>query len=390
MARSTSRLVAGLDRRLEPGQRRGGAARARLAVGLGLEARPAGERAGEVAGVEIGQEAAVQVAALAHRAGVLLGDRPADVVVAAHVGQPARAARDRRHRAQRMRHERHAPRGQRAPQQDHEHVVVGEVALLALVAADAEVGDELARRDDRLGLERQRRARRSAAARGRPARSGGPRAGSGSPSPALPEERHGVQAHDVDADGRQRQHDLRHRDEDLGVGVVEVPLVGVERRPHPAPQLGLPGEVAGGVVGKDLRQRRLVGVRHSAILEGPVEGELALVAGQRGLRPGVLARGVVDDDVDAQRHALGAQTGGQAAQVVHRPERGLDGAVVGDRVAAVVRRGPRAQERHEMQIGDAQLAQVGQALAHALQRPGEAVDVGDVADGVLAVQPVRA
>ena len=84
-----------------------------------------------------------------------------------------------------------------------------------------------------------------------------------------------------------------------------------------------------------------------------------------------------------------AQVGGQRAQVVHRAQRRLDRAVVDDRVAAVVGLRARVQQRHQVQVGDAELAQVAEALAHAVQRPGEAVDVGDVADGLLALQPVR-
>ena len=67
---------------------------------------------------------------------------------------------------------------------------------------------------------------------------------------------------------------------------------------------------------------------------------------------------------------------------------GLDPPVVGDRVAAVVGLRPRPQQRHQVQVADAELAQVRQPLAHARQRPGEAVDVGDVADGLLPLQPV--
>ena len=92
---------------------------------------------------------------------------------------------------------------------------------------------------------------------------------------------------------------------------------------------------------------------------------MPLVAGERGLRPRVLARGVVEDDVDAQRHPGCAQVGGERAQVVDRAERGLDGAVVDDRVAAVVGLRPRVQQRHQVQVADAELAQVGQPLAHA-------------------------
>ena len=110
---------------------------------------------------------------------------------------------------------------------------------------------------------------------------------------------------------------------------------------------------------------------------------------RRVARPRVLGRGVVEHDVDAQRHPGRPQVGGQRAQVVHRPQRRLDRAVVDDRVAAVVGRRPRVQQRHQVQVGDAELAQVRQPLADAGQRPGEAVDVGHVADGLLALEPVR-
>ena len=176
----------------------------------------------------------MQVGVVADARGVLGRDRPADVVVAAHVGQPARARGHGRHRLQRARHQRDAPRSERAPQQHHEHVVVGEVALLALVAAGAEVGDEVARGDDRLGLEGDR-------GRGDPQR----RAEGlkqlvdlglvlAVRADALPQERGGVQPQHVDADRGQPQHRLGHRHEDVGVRVVEVPLVAVERRPDPA------------------------------------------------------------------------------------------------------------------------------------------------------------
>jgi hypothetical protein len=55
-----------------------------------------------------------------------------------------------------------------------------------------------------------------------------------------------------------------------------------------------------------------------------------------------------------------AQVARERAQVVHRAERRLDRAVVGDRVAAVVGLRPRVQQRHQVQVGDAELAQVRQ------------------------------
>ena len=115
--------------------------------------------------------------------------------------------------------------------------MVGEVALLALVAAGAEVAHELARGDDRLRLEGH-------AGRGDPQR----RAEGlqqlvdlglvlAVRAHALPQERHGVQAQHVDAGRGEPEHRLGHRAEHGGVRVVEVPLELVERRPHPAAEL---------------------------------------------------------------------------------------------------------------------------------------------------------
>ena len=72
------------------------------------------------------------------------------------------------------------------------------------------------------------------------------------------------------------------------------------------------------------------------------------------------------------------------AQVLDHRRR-LDRAVVDDRVAAVVGLGPCAQQRHQVQVGDAELAQIPEPLAHAGQRAGGLVDVGDVADRLLAL-----
>ena len=220
----------------------------------------------------------MQVRVLARAARVLLGDRPADVVVAAHVGDPARAGRDGRHRLQRVGEQRRRAGGERAPAQDHEHVVVGEVALLALVPARAEVAHELARGDDRLGLERD--------AGGRDPQRGAERLQQlvdlglvlAVGALALPQERHRVEPQHVDAGRGEVEHRLGHRPEDRGVGVVEVPLEVVERRPHPAAELLDVGEVPGRDVGEDLGQRRLVGVGLRAVAERAVVRELVGVA----------------------------------------------------------------------------------------------------------------
>jgi hypothetical protein len=118
---------------------------------------PAGEAALEAAAVEVGQERPVGPAVPPDLPGVGVVDRPADVVVAADVRRPRRRGGLAREAAQARGGEPGVAGGQRRPELHHEAVVVGEVAHLAGVGADAEVGHELRRADDRLGLEDQRR-----------------------------------------------------------------------------------------------------------------------------------------------------------------------------------------------------------------------------------------
>ncbi len=80
---------------------------------------------------------------------------------------------------------------------------------------------------------------------------------------------------------------------------------------------------------------------------------------------------------------------GEAGEVVHRAEVGPHGPVVHDRVAAVVGARSRGEQRHQVQVRDAEVGQVVDAASDALQVAGEQVRVGDVADRVGRLEPVR-
>jgi hypothetical protein len=98
---------------------------------------------------------------------------------------------------------------------------------------------------------------------------------------------------------------------------------------------------------------------------------------------------VVEHQVDAQRHAALVQVTGQRLQVGHGADPRIHLVVVGHRVAAVALPRARPQQRHQVQVGDAQLDQVVQVLAHSPQRAGEAVGVADVADHPRPLEPGR-
>src|SRR6202011_6336430 len=77
------------------------------------------------------------------------------------------------------------------------------------------------------------------------------------------------------------------------------------------------------------------------------------IAAAGALEPVVLVGGVVDDEFgdDAQAPPLGFDD--EAAEILHGPEIGIDGAVVGNVVAVIAAR--RGIERQQPQRGDAKV-----------------------------------
>jgi hypothetical protein len=141
------------------------------------------------------------------------------------------------------------------------------------------------------------------------------------------------------------------------------------------------------LVGEDLAQRAFVGVGHGAVGEQEVVVGVLRVAGAGGQRPAVLVRRVVADEIEHQADAGAAQFLGQGAQVFHAAQARVHGAVVADRIAAVVVAFRRAEQRHQVQVGQAQFLEVGNLGAQLLQVAGKEVDVADAAQHLLRLEP---
>ena len=199
---------------------------------------------------------------------------------------------------------------------------------------------------------------------------------------------HGVEPEALDAPVGEEEHRLEHRGEDVRIPVVEVPLVVVEGRPDPGVELLDPREVPRRGVGKDVPERLLVRVREGSVGEREVVAAIRLVAAAGACRPGVLGRGVVHDEVEAQAHATAPKLRREPLEAVHVAEARIDCAVVGDGVAAVVRAGPRLEQRHQVQVAHPELLEVVEALGDAGEGVREPVDVADVPDESLAAEPV--
>ena len=325
----------------------------------------------------------------ARRSGVGVTDRPADVVVTAHIGQPPGPGRRRRHPLQRRTGEGGPTLGQHRPAQHHQLIVVRQVALASLAFVPAEVGHQVIGRHDRFGEDD---GGRSTHAEHRTQRLGDQvrrRLVLAVRAQLLAGEGNRVQAEHVHAEIGEEQHDAAHLHQHPGVRPVEVPLEAVEGGPHPAAELGDVGEVARGQIGKDLGQGALVGVRQRPVRIGQVEGQGVRVARSRRLRPWVAVGGVVHDQVEHEAAPRSVQAADKGAKVVEGAEGRVDVAIVVDGVAAVVLASPGPQHAHQVHHVDAELLQVRHALAHALQSAAEVVGVGDVADPAGLLEPVR-
>ena len=142
-------------------------------------------------------------------------------------------------------------------------------------------------------------------------------------------------------------------------------------------------------MGKTSGRRAFVGVGQLAVGEDEEVVAVRRLARTRLPGPLVLARHVVEHQVEAQADALPAQLAGELAQVLDAAQVGADAAVVHHRVAAVVGSRPWVQQRHQVQVAHPQLTQVRRAPRHAGEVAGEAVGVGGVPDRRWLLEPVR-
>ena len=141
------------------------------------------------------------------------------------------------------------------------------------------------------------------------------------------------------------------------------------------------------VVREDFAHGLLERVRHRPVREDPVVVAVRRVA--RGRLPGplVFVGGVVEDEIDDEADAVRPQLGGKLTQLLHGAQLRVDVAVTGDGVAAVGVRFGGQEQRHQVQIGEAQFLEIGDPGADTLQVLGVPVDIADAAEHGVGLEP---
>ncbi len=163
----------------------------------------------------------------------------------------------------------------------------------------------------------------------------------------------------------------------------------IEGRPHPAVERRLVREIARRGIGEDFVQPSLPGGDLAGLGDDPEIAALLGIAGQRRLRPGMVARAMVEHAVHRQRHAALVQVAGDRTHVVDAAEPRIDRAIIGDRKAAVAV--ARLRQRHRQRVEQPHAQPVEPAEPHLQPRQiaREAIDVEAVADHVGRAEPTR-
>ena len=140
---------------------------------------------------------------------------------------------------------------------------------------------------------------------------------------------------------------------------------------------------------ENLDQRLLILFRRLVSVEHPVVILVLLVALLGLFGPFMLLGGVVEHQINADAHALGAQGCRHLLKVGHRAERGIDRPVILDRIAAVAVARTRLEAGHEMDIVGPDRLQMIEMVEHLDQLAGKPVDVEHIADHLLGQEPIR-
>ncbi len=103
----------------------------------------------------------------------------------------------------------------------------------------------------------------------------------------------------------------------------------------------------------------------------------------------MLVGGVVEHEVEDQADALVPKDGCDFLELLHRAEIGIDRAIVAHRIATVVLAVGRNEERHQVQIREAELLEVGNVVLELGQLIAEEIDVQNYSDHLLRLKPLR-
>src|SRR5262245_20134951 len=153
---------------------------------------------------------------------------------------------------------------------------------------------------------------------------------------------------------RKKKNNVGEFEKDFGILPIQVPLIAVKCCPNPPAHFRDESEVAGSRSRKYLGQGAFELVGQVPVREPNKIVDITLFTVTGAERPIVVIRNVVDHEVRYQSDPFCAKFGSERFQRVNISEAGIHLAIIRDSVASVVLSRSRLEERHEMEISNAE------------------------------------
>ena len=187
----------------------------------------------------------------------------------------------------------------------------------------------------------------------------------------LPYVRNGIQTNNVDPLIAEVEHILGHVAEHSGIGVVEVPLVGIKGRHDNLSRIPAPGKITRRGRREDLGNVFFELLRDRPVVEKEIPVLILFFSGAGTASPLMILAGVVHHEVETQRDPVFVAVVCKRGKSFHRAQFRLYLTKIRYRIAAVTSPFRAFEQRHKMQVVHAAVADVVQLCANSVKITGK-------------------
>ena len=204
----------------------------------------------------------------------------------------------------------------------------------------------------------------------------------------LPDIRDCIQPDHIHPAVCEEQQIIRHVIEDHRISVIQVPLVGIEKRHDDFSAVIQPCKVTGRGSREDLRHRLLILIRNVPVVKEEVSAARHFIPCSGSFCPCMVFTRVIHHKVKAQADPLLVADIRQLFQIFHGAEFRLHAAEIRHGISTVAPLLYGFEQRHQMQVIDTAFLQIGQLLLHSLQSAGKCIHIHHHPQKLIAVIPV--
>ena len=192
---------------------------------------------------------------------------------------------------------------------------------------------------------------------------------------AFPDIGHCIQANDIHSVITKIEHGCGHVIEHCRVGVVQIPLIGIEHRHDHLTGLTAPGEIPRSRRREDIWNIWLELIGNIPSVKKEIACLSVRIPGPGFLRPLVLIAGMIHHKIKTDSDVFFVAVPRQASQILHAPQPGVHLRKVRNRIASVALILRAFQKRHQMDIIHPAFLDIRQMLPDSLKSPGKTIHI---------------